>query len=58
MNHLNFDDAVAIYTSTAGLPGVVQQPNTALSERINGVWYLRNANGLIARVGCRSQKVF
>jgi hypothetical protein len=34
------------------------QPNALLSKLTNGIWYLRNGNGLLARVGTVRKRVF
>lgn len=52
---LQYDDAVTIHWQH--LEGQdVQQPCRALSKYVRGVWYLRNVNGHLGRVGCRSKR--
>jgi hypothetical protein len=37
---------------------IPQQPSSSASELVRGIWYLRNVNGLLARVGTKNRKVF
>lgn len=58
---MNFKDAVEIYVkhindSNSGAE-IFQQPNRQVSKLTNGVWYLRNSFGFLARVGTVSKKV-
>lgn len=58
---MEFNEAIAIYIKHVeeNEPGAqAPQPNAQLSELTNGVWYLRNMHGLLARVGISKKQVF
>lgn len=59
---MDFSEAVEIYhkhhkTNEAGIV-TDTQPSQLDSELVNGVWYLRNTNGLLAKVGTTKREVF
>ncbi len=56
---LSFTEAVEIYQKHLEATGAMpQQPSQSDSYLNRGVWYLRNVNGLMGRVGCKALKVF
>ena len=58
---MEYNEAVRIYWAyVEGLNDGAShdQPNHVMSELINGVWYLRNGNRLLARVGTKKRQVF
>lgn len=58
---MDFYEAVVIFLKhlEATQPNAIAlQPNIRLSELIKGVWYLRNTNGLLARIGTIKKRVF
>ena len=65
---MTYDEAVQIYNDCFGHLSQFRdlKPSRRRSERIHGVWYLRNARGFLsyagtgflARVGTRCRKVF
>lgn len=52
---MTYDEALKIYFEA--VPSA-PQPCADLSTCNGGVWYLRNVNGFLARIGARSRKVF
>lgn len=60
-NKMDFNEASSIYFKhiEANELGVdALQPNKHLSVLTRGIWYLRNVNGLLARVGTVKKQVF
>ena len=58
---MGYEEAVSIYLNRANeeQPGSeVQHASADHSELINGVWFLRNADGLLAKVGTLKNQVF
>lgn len=51
-------DLYAEYRNSITDTTIYTHPNKGLSEIIRGTWFLRNVNGLLARVGTKSGKVF
>lgn len=55
---LEYSEAVRIYTRWSRQRGLIDTiPSESASELVNGVWYLRNGAGLLARVGTRNRRV-
>ncbi|MDD2721366.1 MAG: hypothetical protein PHH47_08680 [Gallionella sp.] len=58
---MDFYEAVVIFLKhmEASQPdAIAPQPNKRLSKLIKGIWYLRNTNGLLARIGTIKKQVF
>lgn len=57
---MTLEDAIEIYHDWFGDDSRVlyKQPSQSSSFYSRGVWYLGNINGLLAKVGSRSRKVF
>ena len=56
----SYEDAVKIAGDRIESDGrtIFRQPSKRLSTLVRGVWYLRNHNGLMARVGVRTGRVW
>jgi hypothetical protein len=57
---MTFYDAIEIYLKWFADESrlIYRQPSRSSFFYSHGAWYLGNINGLLAKVGCRSRKVF
>lgn len=50
----SFNYAVeAYFKAVESSGGILEQPSFSASNLVNGVWYLRNTNGYLGRVGTK-----